>query len=39
VNKATMIEKIAELVRDKRVEGISDLATNPIATATASSSS
>lgn len=25
VNKATMIEKIAELVRDKRVEGISDL--------------
>ncbi|MCW5725393.1 MAG: DNA gyrase subunit A [Maricaulaceae bacterium] len=25
VNKASMIEKIAELVRDKRVEGISDL--------------
>ncbi len=25
VNKATMIEKIADLVRDKRVEGISDL--------------
>ncbi len=25
VNKATMIEKIAELVRDKRIEGISDL--------------
>ena len=25
VNKATLIEKIAELVRDKRVEGISDL--------------
>ena len=25
VNKATMIEKIAELVRDKRVEGISDI--------------
>ncbi|ORE95512.1 DNA gyrase subunit A [Stappia sp. 22II-S9-Z10] len=25
VNKATMVEKIAELVRDKRVEGISDL--------------
>ena len=25
VNKATMIERIAELVRDKRVEGISDL--------------
>ncbi|PWE16662.1 DNA gyrase subunit A [Marinicauda salina] len=25
VNKATMIEKIAELVREKRVEGISDL--------------
>jgi DNA gyrase subunit A len=25
VNKATMIEKMAELVRDKRVEGISDL--------------
>jgi DNA gyrase subunit A len=25
VNKATMIERIAELVRDKRIEGISDL--------------
>ncbi|WP_226578318.1 DNA gyrase subunit A [Acuticoccus sediminis] len=25
VNKATMVEKIADLVRDKRVEGISDL--------------
>ena len=25
VNKATMIEKIAELVRDKRIEGIGDL--------------
>ncbi|MEG2929068.1 MAG: DNA gyrase subunit A [Oscillospiraceae bacterium] len=25
VNKATMVEKIAELVKDKRVEGISDL--------------
>ena len=25
VNKATMIEKIAELVREKRIEGISDL--------------
>ncbi|VAW12558.1 DNA gyrase subunit A [hydrothermal vent metagenome] len=25
VNKATMIEKIAELVRDKKIEGISDL--------------
>ncbi len=25
VNKATMIEKIADLVRDKRIEGISDL--------------
>ncbi|MEM7693796.1 MAG: DNA gyrase subunit A [Pseudomonadota bacterium] len=25
VNKATMVEKIAELVREKRVEGISDL--------------
>ncbi|QBR70397.1 DNA gyrase subunit A [Beijerinckiaceae bacterium] len=25
INKATLIEKIAELVRDKRVEGISDL--------------
>ena len=25
VNKATMIEKIAELVRDKRIEGISDV--------------
>jgi DNA gyrase subunit A len=25
VNKATLIEKIAELVRDKRIEGISDI--------------
>jgi DNA gyrase subunit A len=25
VNKATMVEKIAELVREKRIEGISDL--------------
>ena len=25
VNKARMVEKIAELVRDKRIEGISDL--------------
>ncbi|MEA5026866.1 MAG: DNA gyrase subunit A [Erysipelotrichaceae bacterium] len=25
VNKATMVEKIAELVRDKRIEGITDL--------------
>ncbi|WP_175868287.1 DNA gyrase subunit A [Bartonella gabonensis] len=25
INKATMIEKMAELVRDKRIEGISDL--------------
>jgi len=25
VNKASMVEKIAELVRDKRIEGISDL--------------
>ncbi|GLK81364.1 DNA gyrase subunit A [Methylopila turkensis] len=25
VNKATLVEKIAELVRDKRVEGVSDL--------------
>ncbi|WP_181702833.1 DNA gyrase subunit A [Chthonobacter albigriseus] len=25
VNKSTMVEKIAELVRDKRIEGISDL--------------
>jgi len=25
VNKSSMIEKMAELVRDKRVEGISDL--------------
>jgi DNA gyrase subunit A len=24
VNKASMIEKMAELVRDKRIEGISD---------------
>ena len=26
VNKSTMIEKIAELVREKRVEGISNIA-------------
>ena len=25
VNKATLIEKIAELVRDKRIEGIADI--------------
>jgi len=25
VNKLTMIEKMAELVRDKRIEGISDI--------------
>ena len=25
VNKSTLIEKIAELVRDKKIEGISDL--------------
>ena len=25
VNKATMVERIAELVRDKKIEGISDL--------------
>ncbi len=25
VNKSSMIEKIAELVRDKRIEGISDI--------------
>jgi hypothetical protein len=25
VNKATMIEKMAEMVRDKRIEGISDI--------------
>ncbi|MEL6966257.1 MAG: DNA gyrase subunit A [Pseudomonadota bacterium] len=25
VNKATMVEKIAELVRDKRIEGVSDI--------------
>jgi DNA gyrase subunit A len=33
VNKATMIEKIAELVRDKRIEGISDLRDEATATA------
>jgi DNA gyrase subunit A len=35
VNKASMIEKIAELVRDKRIEGISDIAMNPTARACA----
>ena len=40
VNKATLIEKIAELVRDKRIEGISRSARrDPTATACASSSS
>ena len=40
MNKATLIEKIAELVRDKRIEGIADIcATRPTAKACASSSS
>ena len=33
VNKARMIEKIAELVQDKRIEGIRICATSPTATA------
>lgn len=36
VNKARLIEKIAELVKEKRVEGISSCATSPIKTACAS---
>lgn len=35
VNKASMVEKIAELVREKRIEGISTCATSPTATACA----
>ena len=35
VNKATMVERIAELVREKKIEGISDLRDDPTATATA----
>ncbi len=38
VNKATLIERIAELVREKRIEGIADLRDDPIAKACASSS-
>ena len=36
VNKATLVEKIAQLTRDKRVEGISDIRTNRTATGCAS---
>jgi DNA gyrase subunit A len=39
VNKATMIEKMAELVRDKRIEGISDLRDESDRQGVASSSS
>jgi DNA gyrase subunit A len=39
VNKATLIEKIADLVREKRSRASPTCATNPIATACASSSS
>jgi DNA gyrase/topoisomerase IV subunit A len=35
VNKATMIEKIAELVREKRIEGIAMSPTNPTGSACA----
>jgi DNA gyrase subunit A len=38
VNKAKLIEKIAELVRDKRIDGIADIRDESIATACASSS-
>ncbi len=33
VNKSTMVEKIAELVRDKRIEASPTCVTSPIATA------
>jgi DNA gyrase subunit A len=39
VNKARLLERIAELVREKRLEGISDLRDESTATACASSSS
>lgn len=39
VNKASMIEKMAELVREKRIEGISTFATSRIVRVIASSSS
>ena len=39
VNKATMIERMAELVREKRIEVIPIFATSPTVRATASSSS
>ena len=39
VNKRVLIERIADLVREKRVEGISASGTSPTATACASSSS
>jgi len=35
VNKAQLIEEIAGLVRDKRIEGISDIRTKPTGTASA----
>jgi DNA gyrase subunit A len=38
VNKATMIEAIAQLVKDKVIEGITDIRTNPTKTGSASSS-
>ena len=38
VNKAQLIKTIADMVKDKRLEGISDIAKNPTATACASSS-
>jgi len=36
VNKARLIERIAELVNDKKIEGISICATSPTGTACAS---
>ena len=35
VNKATMVERIAELVREKKIDGIADLRDEATATATA----
>jgi DNA gyrase/topoisomerase IV subunit A len=39
VNKAVLVERIAELVREKKIEGIADSATKATATACAWSSS
>ena len=38
VNKATLLEKIADLVKDKKIDGIATCATSPIATGCGSTS-